>query len=51
MSGALRTGTQAPWDFSPSYEASRRYIRNHRDLADLEAMARYPPVEHRTPFA
>jgi choline-sulfatase len=41
---ALRTGTQAPWDFTPSYDASRRYIRNHGDLADFEAMARYPRV-------
>ena len=51
VSGALRTGTQAPWDFTPAYDASRRYIRNHRDLADLEEMARYPPVKRRAPFA
>jgi len=51
VSDALRTGAQAPWDFTPAYDASRRYIRNHRDLADLETMARYPPVEHRAPFA
>jgi len=49
--GALRTGTQAPWDFTPAYDASRRYIRNHGDLADLEEMARYPPVKRRAPFA
>jgi choline-sulfatase len=48
---ALRTGTQASWDFTPAYDASRRYIRNQRDLADLERMARYPPVERRAPFA
>jgi choline-sulfatase len=41
---ALRIGTQAPWDFTPTYDASRRYIRNHGDLADFEARARYPPV-------
>jgi choline-sulfatase len=51
VSAALRTGAQAPWDFAPAYDASRRYIRNHRDLADLERMARYPPVERRTPPA
>jgi len=45
VNDALRTGTQAPWDFTPAYDASRRYIRNHRDLADFEAMARFPPVE------
>ena len=47
VSGALRAGTQAAWDFTPAYDASRRYIRNNLDLADLEAMARYPPVERR----
>jgi choline-sulfatase len=39
---ALGVGTQAPWDFTPAYEASRVYIRNHMDLADLEQLARYP---------
>jgi choline-sulfatase len=48
---ALGTGTQAPWDFTPAYDASRRYIRGHMDLADLEEMARFPPVERRAPFA
>jgi choline-sulfatase len=42
---ALGNGVQAPWDFVPPYEASRRYIRNHMDLGDLEKMARYPPVQ------
>jgi choline-sulfatase len=41
---ALGTGVQTTWDFSPPYDAPRRYIRNHMDLADLEAMARFPPV-------
>ena len=44
VSEALGTGTPAPWDFTPAYGASRRYIRNHMDLADLEEMARFPPV-------
>jgi len=44
VSEALGTGTPAPWDFAPAYDASRRYIRNHMDLADLEDMARFPPV-------
>jgi len=47
VNDALRTGTQAPWDFTPAYDAARRYIRNHSDLADFEAMARFPPVERR----
>ena len=51
VSGALGTGTQTPWDFAPTYDASRRYIRNHMDLADLEKMARFPPTERRAPFA
>jgi choline-sulfatase len=51
VSAALGTGTQAPWDFTPAYGASRRYIRNHTDLADLEKMARFPPTERRAPFA
>jgi choline-sulfatase len=45
VSRALGTGVHAPWDFAPSYDASRRYIRNHTDLGDLENMARFPPVE------
>ncbi len=51
VSEALGTGTPAPWDFTPAYDASRRYIRNHMDLADLEEMTRFPPVERRAPFA
>jgi len=43
---ALGTGTPAPWDFTPAYDASRRYIRNHMDLADLEEMARFPPIRN-----
>jgi choline-sulfatase len=41
---ALGTGAQTPWDFSPPYDAARRYIRNHMDLGELERMARFPPV-------
>ena len=48
---ALGHGARATWDFAPAYDASRRYIRSHRDLADLENLARYPPVERRKPFA
>jgi choline-sulfatase len=48
---ALGTGTPAPWDFTPAYGASRRYIRSHMDLAELEEMARFPPAGRRTPPA
>jgi choline-sulfatase len=41
---ALSKGVEATWDFAPPYGASRRYIRNHTNLGDLEKMARYPPV-------
>jgi choline-sulfatase len=41
---ALGTGAQTPWDFTPARDASREYIRNHLDLADLERMARFPPL-------
>jgi len=41
---ALRRGKFAPWDFQPLKDAARLYIRNDHDLNDLEAMARFPPV-------
>jgi choline-sulfatase len=44
VSAALGTGTETPWDFAPAYDASRRYIRNHMALGDLEQMARFPPA-------
>src|SRR5262249_44060505 len=47
VSSALRAGTPASWDFTPAYDASRRYIRNHMGLSDLERMARYPPARQR----
>jgi choline-sulfatase len=43
---ALGTGAPTPWDFTPVRDASREYIRNHLDLADLERMARFPPVRY-----
>jgi choline-sulfatase len=51
VNDALGTGTPAPWDFAPAYDAARRYIRSHRTLADLEEMARFPPAGRRTPPA
>jgi len=41
---ALAHGARAPWDYQPRVDASTRYIRNHMDLLDLEAMARFPRV-------
>lgn len=40
---ALRTGRYTPWDFQPVRDASRLYVRNHQDLGDFEALARFPP--------
>ena len=42
---ALRKGRYTPWDFQPLRDASRLYVRNDRDLGDLEAMARFPPIQ------
>jgi choline-sulfatase len=39
---ALRKGHHFPWDFQPLQKASERYMRNHLDLNQLEASARYP---------
>jgi choline-sulfatase len=41
---SLRRGRYQPWDFQPSRDASRLYIRNDQELNDLEAMARFPRV-------
>jgi choline-sulfatase len=40
---ALRAGRYTPWDFQPSRDASREYVRNDQDLGQFEAMARFPP--------
>jgi choline-sulfatase len=48
VEAALRRGVISSWDYAPAYNAARRYIRNNRDLGDLEASARYPSVRPRT---
>ncbi len=42
---ALREGRYTPWDYEPRRDASRLYVRNHQELGDLEAMARFPRYE------
>jgi choline-sulfatase len=42
VNDALRIGRYTPWDFQPARDASKSYVRNDQDLADLEAMARFP---------
>ncbi len=44
VNAALSTGIRASWDHAPGYGAAHRYIRNDRDLGDLEREARYPPA-------
>ena len=43
---ALGTGLRTSWDYAPGYDAAHRYIRNDRDLGDLEREARFPPAAH-----
>jgi choline-sulfatase len=45
VGAALSRGKIHAWDFQPFQKASRQYVRNSMDLDDLEAMARFPPVE------
>jgi choline-sulfatase len=42
---ALRHGRQHSWDHQPVQDASRRFMRNHLELDDLEAIARFPRVD------
>lgn len=39
---ALRNGDYYPWDYQPLQKASERYMRNHMNLDEVEANARYP---------
>jgi choline-sulfatase len=41
-------GPPPRWDHQPASDASQQYIRNHMDLGDLEARARYPSVRGTT---
>jgi len=39
---ALRHGRPTHWDFQPVSDASRRYVRSHLSLDEIEAQARFP---------
>lgn len=39
---ALGAGEHTAWDFQPGRDASKRYMRNHLDLNELERWSRYP---------
>ncbi|MHA6325786.1 choline-sulfatase [Roseivivax sp. CAU 1753] len=42
---ALRQGGYYPWDYQPLRDASRRYMRNHMDLNEVETKQRFPRGE------
>jgi choline-sulfatase len=44
---ALSRGTRVSWDYEPPSDATNKYIRNHMDLDDLEAVARFPAPQRR----
>ena len=41
---ALRHGARTSWDWQPPRDAARSYVREHIDLNEIEAMARFPRV-------
>jgi choline-sulfatase len=47
VAAALSKGRIRAWDFQPFRNAAKQYVRNSMDLDDIEAMARFPPVERR----
>ncbi|HEX3499931.1 MAG TPA: choline-sulfatase [Stellaceae bacterium] len=44
VAAALAKGAHFSWDFQPLRDASRQYVRNHLDLDDIEAAARFPRI-------
>ncbi|HSH42926.1 MAG TPA: choline-sulfatase [Arenicellales bacterium] len=48
---ALMTGRHTPWDFEPDADAANHFMRNHLDLNEVEAKARFPvpPYPHPLP--
>ncbi|EBA04662.1 choline sulfatase [Rhodobacteraceae bacterium HTCC2150] len=42
---ALRNGDYYPWDYQPLQKASKRYMRNHMNLDNLENDKRFPRGE------
>jgi choline-sulfatase len=44
VAASLAKGAHFSWDFQPARDASRQYVRNHLDLDDIEAAARFPRV-------
>jgi choline-sulfatase len=44
VAASLAIGAHHPWDFQPFADASRQFVRNHLDLDDIEAAARFPRI-------
>jgi choline-sulfatase len=44
VDAAGRQGKHHSWDHQPFEDAGQRFMRNHIDLDDLEAMARFPAI-------
>jgi len=42
VASALRLGKQTSWDYQPTVDASRQYVRNSKTLDEIEAAARFP---------
>jgi choline-sulfatase len=42
VAAALDQGKRTAWDYQPVSDASQQYMRNHMQLDDLEARARFP---------
>jgi choline-sulfatase len=42
VADALMQGRYTPWDYQPFRDASRRFMRNHLDLNEVEESARFP---------
>jgi len=45
IASAHKQGKTPLWDHQPIFDASQMYMRNHIDLDDLEASARFPRVK------
>ncbi|MEZ5826442.1 MAG: hypothetical protein R3C97_17460 [Geminicoccaceae bacterium] len=39
---ALRQGVFTPWDFQPFVDETKRFMRNHLDLNEVEERSRHP---------
>lgn len=42
VGGANRIGKFTPWDYSPPRRTEDEYMRNHKDLNEVERLARWP---------